>query len=154
METRAGTKWLGISTQLDAHRWPSISFGGGGMGGPSYFLLSGQASFVLAFDAVEAVCAFEETPYWSLAEERTRPHHVLNLIQGSPLLEQLRAFRNAPWLSLFLVSGGDMCLEVIAGRYAIEEHPTIEEAEGALSNVMRGQNPASFRNLQWSDPGA
>jgi hypothetical protein len=126
--------------------WPSISFGGGGMGQAS-FLVEGSPAFVLLFNRVEAVSAYEETPYWSLSEEKTRPQNALNIIQATPLLLRLRAFRDAPELEHFLLCGGDMCAEVIAAAYAIFEYPTTEEAKEALARKMRGEWP--YPRLRW-----
>jgi hypothetical protein len=123
----------------------------GEMGSHSYFLLAGSPAFVLVFDPVEAICAYEETTYWSLAEEQARPRHVLNLISDTPLLLRLRDFRHAPWLWHFVVCGGDMCAEVVAGRFAILDFATTGEAENALSHVMTGQFPSALK-MNWVEP--
>ena len=142
MQTDAGIRWQGIPTPMDRLFFPSIAFGGGGAESCVTLLVAGTPSFVLRFTDVQAVCGYSETVYWSLAAERSRPVHALNLVLGSPLLASLRAFRHEPRLEHFLVCGGDMCCEVIAfGAYALSEYPNSDLAEAALAREMTGTSP-------------
>jgi hypothetical protein len=142
MQTDVGTRWQGIPTPMDRLFFPSIALGGGGAEGYVTLLVADTPSFVLRFTEVQAVCGYSETVYWSLAGERSRPVHVLNLVLGSPLLARLRVFRHEPRLEHFLVCGGDMCCEIIAfGAYVLSDYPTSELAEAALAREMTGTSP-------------
>lgn len=152
MQTGSGTRWHGIPTPMDNLFYPSVMFGGGGAEGQVALLVIGAPSFVLRFDLVEAVCGYSETLYWSLSTDTARPQHTLNLIQGSPLLDQIKAFRQDTPLAHFLVCGGDMCCEVIASNaYALTAYDSQDLAEAALAREIVGVRPDNGP-AQWRSP--
>lgn len=136
METGNGTTWQGIPTALDRTFFPSITIAGGGFGGNISFVISGAPAFILNFRNFEVISAYEETPYWTLAETNDRPLHTLNLIVDTPLVLRLRDLLHKPSLSHFLLCGGDMCAEVVADAYAIEEFARTENEEAICAGRM------------------
>lgn len=75
-----------------------------------------RLAVLLRFHHLQSICGYSETVYWSQAETERRPTHLLNRIEASPLLHQLKTFRNDPGLTHFLVCGGNMCCEIIAAE--------------------------------------
>jgi hypothetical protein len=114
-------------------------------------LLTDRRYFVLRFVNVEAICGYDETVYWMLAEEPSRPHHILNLIQKSSLVERIIPFRPVSTLSHFLICGADMCVEIVAAAaYDLPEYPSRALAEHDLALEFEGisSRPAP----KWQDP--
>jgi hypothetical protein len=152
MHTSLGTRCTGVSTPLDETFYPSISFGPGGAEGEVTLLLTDKRYFVLRFGNVETVCGYSETVYWTLAEEPSRPYHILNLIQRSPLVERIIPFRPVSSLSHFLVCGAQMCVEIVAAdAYDLREYSTQALAEYELALELEGKRPHG-QSPKWRDP--
>ena len=140
MHTQLGTRWEGIPTALDRLSWPSIQFGGGGAPGDVDLLVLGahaEPSFVLRLQGVEFIAAYDETVYWSLAEEPTRPQRALNRIQNSSLLPAILKVHPSKISAHFVLCGGDMCCEAIAyDEFAVTEFASESMARAALAERM------------------
>jgi hypothetical protein len=158
MHTAAGTVWKGIPTPLDGvNNWPSIVLTGA-VGLPHFLVDCTSTSrpsgvFVVSFTNAEAVCAYEETPYWFFAQEATRPGHILNMIIGTDLLAKIESLYPGSRYFHFLLCGGDMCAEVVALGYAIQEFRTLEKAEQALAAEICPSVPGHRLGLpNWQVP--
>jgi len=135
MQTAAGTVWKGIPTPLDNLFFPSIEMAGG-FWNRANFLVRDKQPFVVSFGNVESICAYEETPYWTFAEESSRPGHALNLIVGTELLARIEAMYSGSRYFHFLLCGGDLCAEVLAQGYAIKRFDCEADAEQALAREL------------------
>lgn len=139
MHTASDVVWTGVPTAADELFFPSITFGEGGAEGWLTLLVAGRVGpqgpvrgYMFVFQHVEAISGFSETVYWSLAQAAHRPPAFLNTIENSALLEQIQQFREADYLRHFLLCGGDMCCEIVAGMdcevIAFESERALEEA--------------------------
>lgn len=137
MLTSTDTVWRGIPTGADALFFPDILFSDGGAEGALGLRIIGgdgaggpMRGVLMEFNGVVSVCGYSETAYWSFADAIHRPQHFLNVIETSPepaRMAELGRFN----LTHYLLCGGNMCCEVLAGdRYdvrAFETHGGLEE---------------------------
>jgi hypothetical protein len=138
LHTRLGTRWEGMETALDQLANPSIRFAAGGVEGEVKFLIHGEQNgpaFIVGLAGTETIESYSETIYWMLAEERSRPSHVINEIVNSALLPVVMRFRPpGETKTHFLFSGGDTCCEVIAyEEIELVEFASVELARKAIA---------------------
>ena len=114
MHTQAGTKWRTIESEVNHAGWPSVEFASGCAEGTVSLLVAwASQAYLLKFHLVSMALGCSETLYWTLAEEKTRPQAVLTEIENSAMVADCERVRGGP-LKHFLISGGDMCCEIIA----------------------------------------
>jgi hypothetical protein len=141
METQFGTKWIHLATPLDDSWWPDIRLISEA---PVLFVveLAHHRAVGIYFEGVEYMEWTNETIYWSICAEPTRPRGFMSEIASSKLLPQICAVRPLQPLRHYVMHGEDVW-EVVAIDVQFRSFDFVSEVE--LHRQMIESDPHSWR---------
>ena len=163
METPADTLWIGVPTPGDAMFFPSLEFIQPPMRSLVVLVSDGrqdadtQLFQLLLFQDVQVFSAFDECLYWSHAESRRRPIHLLNRIENSSLRKLAMDLRGGDdalpsgQLEHFVLCGSDYCGEIVASPvFECANYGSEADARDALRRLTDVSAPDAG---SWPRPG-